>query len=499
MNELSLAKIEDNFQIHNQIPITICHYPQKNILLFLILQHQSSTMTNNDLAWYKKANTLAEVGTALRIDVPITPDHPFYTDFSDVRGDFEEKFLYKKLNVSHNKYDSKANAGAKTRLFLSGYRGVGKTSELAKIAHKLNHRDCFLCVICNLDHPEKGLDINDMSYMDIVIYQLERLSDEVNTKGLTIDQDIINSLNKWFEQKVKEVNTLIKADTGLEIQYETSAISPIKILLGITSKLKANFSGSKENATKIRAVLRQNFTEFALKFNEYIESVNMQLRKEGIAQEILFIIDGFDKIGTKEMRRKVIIEENHLRQIKVNTIFSLPIELMKDKELLESYGTVISFPFVKIRERNGDNIEAAISKFEEFVYKRIDSSLFDSPETVRKAILLGGGSPRELLRILDYANIYTDDDATVIKLENLEKGVKKFASSSAQYITVEDFEKLKELKDANTRGEIVALDTLDHSWLDMLQKLIILEYNDGTYKRVNPVVEASAIYQQYVG
>jgi hypothetical protein len=112
---------------------------------------------------------------------------------------------------------------------------------------------------------------------------------------------------------------------------------------------------------------------------------------------------------------------------------------------------------------------------------------------------LGGGSPRELLRILDYANIHTDDDATVIKLENLEKGVKKFASSSAQYITVEDFKKLKELKDANTRGEIVALDTLDHSWLDMLQKLIILEYNDGTYKRVNPVVEASAIYQQYVG
>jgi hypothetical protein len=41
---------------------------------------------NNNLHLYKKAMTLAEVDNAVRLDVPITPDHAFYTDFSDVRG-----------------------------------------------------------------------------------------------------------------------------------------------------------------------------------------------------------------------------------------------------------------------------------------------------------------------------------------------------------------------------------------------------------------------------
>jgi hypothetical protein len=32
-----------------------------------------------------------------------------------------------------------------------------------------------------------------------------------------------------------------------------------------------------------------------------------------------------------------------------------------------------------------------------------------------------------------------------------------------------------------------------------MENLIVMEYNDGTYKRVNPIVEASEIYKEYVG
>jgi len=35
-------------------------------------------------------------------------------------------------------------------------------------------------------------------------------------------------------------------------------------------------------------------------------------------------------------------------------------------------------------------------------------------------------------------------------------------------------------------------------WQDLLENRIIMEYNDGTYKRVNPLVEASELYQYYV-
>ena len=63
-------------------------------------------------------------------------------------------------------------------------------------------------------------------------------------------------------------------------------------------------------------------------------------------------------------------------------------------------------------------------------------------------------------------------------------------------ISAKDFERLKLLKEANENGLEIAF---DEDWQDLLEKLIVLEYNDGAYKRVNPVVEASSLYKQYVG
>jgi len=154
------------------------------------MKKKKVAMANND--FYKKAFKLDEVDTAVRFDVPIGSDHEFFTDFSDVRGDFQDRMIYKalKVNPSTYIYNEEANKGNKTLLFLAGMRGSGKTSELAKIAQKLNHKDGFLCVTCNLD---EGLDLNDMEYMDIVIFQLERLFEELENAQLAIDISIIES------------------------------------------------------------------------------------------------------------------------------------------------------------------------------------------------------------------------------------------------------------------------------------------------------------------
>ena len=107
---------------------------------------------NQDLSAYKKAKTLEEVDNAVRFDIPITADHDFFTDFSKVRGDFEDKLIYRVLNVNSKTYEfnRKANIHNRTLLFLSGMRGSGKTSELAKISKRLNHSKGFFCVTCNL-------------------------------------------------------------------------------------------------------------------------------------------------------------------------------------------------------------------------------------------------------------------------------------------------------------------------------------------------------------
>ncbi len=453
-------------------------------------------MTNN-LQFYKKAKSLDEIVNVVRFEMPISPDHEFYTDFSDVRGDFEDRMVYQSLNVNPKNFvfNREANQSNKVLLFLAGMRGSGKTSELAKIASKLNNKDCFFCVTCNLD---EGLDLNDMEYMDILIFQIERLFEELKERKIKIDDDIIEDLQEWFSQRVEEVNKSIKRDGGFQIDIDAKTPSLFSFL-NIAAKLKANLTGSKENSEKIRTVFKNNFTDFSRKFNSFVEAVNIHLRKKSIAQEILFIVDGLEKVSTHSIRKRIIIEENNrIRQIKVNTIFTLPIELMSEKQVLNTFSTVVSFPFVKIKEKNGAIIEKAIARFEEFVYKRIDASLFDSGDIVKKAILYAGGNPRELLRILKYVyiNMRLDEDVDKISLSDLEKGIKKLAAENSQFLTEGDLEKLKILKDANDSNKPLPF---GENWQRLLENNIVFEYNDGTYKRVYPVIEESELYKYYVG
>ncbi len=444
---------------------------------------------------YTKATSLEEVDNAVRFDVPILPDHEFFTDFSDVRGDFEDKMIFRSLNVNPRTFvfNRKENGSNKSLLFLAGMRGSGKTSELGKIAKKLHRKDGFFCVVCNLD---EGLDLNDMEYMDILIFQLERLAEELNEHDLQIKKDIIKSLQDWYAEQIKEVNKAIKREGGFEIEVEAKTPSLLSFL-GLSAKLKGNLAGSKENAEKIRTVFKRNFTTFSQKFNYFIEEVNSALRKLEKAQEILFIVDGLEKIATSDIRKKIVDDEsNRIRQIKVNTIFTLPIELFSLEPKLRQFSTVVSFPFVKIVERDGSLVEKAIKRFETFVTKRIDKNLFDSQDTIREAILYGGGSPRELLRILEYTYLYSDDDADKLTKKALEKAVKKLGAESSRYLTTEDLEQLKVLKEKNEAGVPTPF---EDSWQDLLEKLVVLEYNDGTYKRVHPIIEASQLYKHYVG
>lgn len=451
-------------------------------------------MTDSDQN-YRKATSLAEVDNAVRFDVPVAYEHPFFTDFSDVRGDFEDRMIYKTLNVHPQTFvfNREVNRGNKVMLFLAGMRGSGKTSELAKITSKLHNPEGFFCVTCNLD---QGLDLNDMEYMDILIFQLERLFEEMADNLVHFDPSILTSLQNWFSERISEMNRVIKREGGIEMEVEAKTPSLLSFL-GITAKLKGSMSASKETANIVRTVLRTNFTDFARKFNEFVETVNLAIRERKMGQELLFVVDGLEKTATVDIRKKIVLEEsNRIRLIKANTVFTLPIELMVEKQRLIPFSTVVSFPFVKIREKDGTIVEEAVKRFEIFIEKRIDSRLFDSRDTIREAILFGGGSPRDLLRILEYANLYADEDSGKITIEDLRKAIAKLAAETSQYLSEEDLEILKRIKVANEENKPIPYDP---AFQDLLEKLIVFEYNDGTYKRVNPIVEASPLYKQYVG
>jgi len=450
----------------------------------------------------RKAYKLEEIDQALRLNEPVGPDHEFHTDFSGMRGEFEEKIVYRSLNVSTAggkfRYNYSTNESNKSLIFLGGMRGTGKTSELMGYAQKLSGPACFFVVFCRLD---EDLNLNDMEYMDILILQLEKLTARLHEEKIKVNEGALESLGKWFDQQIVEINRSIKGEIGLEVGAGLEKEGIWAKLLGIFAELKASVFASTGRTTSVRTVLKKNFLPFKEKFNEFVAEASLAVRKAGKAQDILFVVDGLEKTMTPEIRRAIVIDESsYIRLIQANTIFILPIELMKERQRLRQLTEFVStFPNIKIQERGGADMPKAVARLTEFVYRRIDSSLFgdnENDELVKTMVRHCGGNPRELLRIVSYANFHADEEKGKLDKAALDKGLRKLSRETAQYLSAKDFEKLKELKTNNEKG----LDTdYDDTIDDLLEKVIIYEYNDGTYKRVNPVVELSAIYQQRVG
>lgn len=449
----------------------------------------------------QKAYKLSEIDAAVNKFQPVTPDHPFYVNFDHVRGDFQEQELMSMLNVrvekGHYIFDYQANSHNQTILFLAGMRGSGKTSELAKYAQRLNSPECFFVVTCNVDQQ---LDMDRIQYMDIIIFQLEQLLEKAEKEGLDLSDDILGSMKQWFDERVVEINRGLKAEGNTEIELSTdkpfSLGSLLGQLLGITAKLKAGLSGSIERAVKIRQSFQNRFTDFSQRFNTFIELVNAQLRLKNMGKEVLFIIDGLEKTMSADTRRKIIMEEsNRIRQIQVNTIFTLPIELMKEEQRIRQFGEIISFPFIKVKERDGKVCDNALRLFEEFVEKRIDLQLFDDKATIDLAIEHSGGSPRQLLRILEQANWFARPEDGKITKNTMERAIEKLGNNIARYLEPSDFQVLKMLKDDLDKGNPIGFDS---NIQNPLEKEIIFEYNDGTYKKVNPLLEVSKLYRHHV-
>lgn len=449
----------------------------------------------------RRADSLASVDQALRMNVPVGPDHEFFTDFSGLRGVFEEKVIYRSLNVrkvgGKLTYSYADNVGNKSLIFLGGMRGTGKTSELLSYQAQLNHPDCFFVVFCSLDNE---LNKNDMEYVDILILQLEQLTLRLKEEDIKIDSDALDALYAWFSERIGEMNRRLDAQAEMEIGGGVNKGGFLSGLLGLFASLKANVTAGTERTTTIRTVLRQNFNPLRDKFNEFVGEAALSIRKRGLAQDILFIIDGLEKTNTPEIRRKIVIDESsRIQQIRINAIFILPIELMKERQLLRQVTEfVYTFPNVKIQTRKNEDISAALVRLTEMIYKRIPKKLFADnaeDELVCDAIRYSGGNPRELLRILSYANVYADEDAGMITAESMQKGLQKFANETVQYITAKEWKKLKELYQANKLNGTLPYDEVMDG---LLEKALVYEYNDGSYKRANPVITLSQAYHDIV-
>jgi hypothetical protein len=417
----------------------------------------------------KKANNFFEIQDAVAFNIPVDDKHLFYTDFSNFRNDFKEKKIYKHLNI--NPRTNKCNPlQTPKKIFLSGYRGTGKTSELLKLTNSIDDTKCYFSIFVNISDEE--LDTNNIETVDVLILMVEKLVAKLEKKGASVDENIISSFYDWYASRIEEVNSNTKA-TG-SIEAEAKASIGLLGLLTLLTKTKAQLQTSTETKEVIRQVFNNKFSDFSTKFNEFILSLKEKFNEKGHYQDILFILDGFEKIGSDEDRKKILINDsNKFTIINAHMITTLPIELFSEKNRLNHFSTTLYFPLIDLE------LKGATDKMREFILKRVDIGLFENNEILNKIIKYGAGHPRQTLQIISRAFVEAEEECIDSQAIN-----KTISLLSREMSVIDDNEKMV-LNQIKNKEEITSLDT----YTGLKAKNIIFDYGmEENETVINPII-----------
>ncbi len=419
----------------------------------------------------KKAENFYQIQDAVAFNVPVSSDSPFYTDLTPYRKDFTEKKIFKHLNINPNNKNC-SPLGKHKKIFLTGYRGTGKTSELLKLQSEIDKTHCYFTIFVDIANGD--LDTNNIETVDIFILMIHELLNELQNREANIKNETITDFFDFYKSTiVEESNKKLEGSAQIESSVELKAglLGFIKLI----SNTKAKLKGSQESKTTIRREINNNFSLFSDRLNEFLTSLTTQLRSvENRYEDILFIVDGFEKIGSLEDRKKILIDDsNKLTIINTHMIITLPIELFTQQSRLSNFAVSENFPLIDL------NKEGAKERFKEFITKRVDEKLFEDG-AIDKIIEYGAGHPRQTLHIINRA--YIESEEELITIDSVIKAIEILGNELSKI----DEKEIRILHSIYNKKIIPQDDT----YITLKERNIIFEYGSSTKDSfINPVVK----------
>lgn len=435
----------------------------------------------------KENISIWEAKNRLTYNEPLQPGDPLFVETDSARGDFSLKRLYRELSVDNKgKAHIAPAAPLKQYILLTGHRGCGKSTELLRIADYLHHPDRYYVI--HLDCLER-LDINNLKYSDVLLALAAALLEHLEQEdGMSIDQVFLTRLENWFKERV-EVHTALR-DFAAEVKAGAKIQTGLPWLGRLFGELTNKINIGSSYREELRLVVRNNFTEFAEAFNQLIRAGEEKIRAAGKGKRILFTVDGTDRLDQEDAPKFFVEDVHQLTQIKGLFIYCAPIHLLhQDNCLSASFCQPFRLPMLKIRDRDGEDIRENIAVMREMALRRVPEQLFDKQETADYLIRKSGGHPRDLLRLLNVAINYADEEC--IDRAAAKKAVKQVANEYRRFINDSDYTRLVQVDLHPDAPD----DFTDPQSYDLLSNLILLEYGDYFWKS-HPLITTLPGYQK---
>ena len=422
---------------------------------------------------YQPPSHLLEVLQKIEYEEALSDQDPRYVDSQEARGS-EKTFTRLARKFGWDPASNAFFAPYEKHILFFGHIGIGKTTELRRYALQLNASRRFYVV--EVDVLAK-LDRNNLQYTEVLMAMAETLLERLHGDGFVLGAEALEPLQRWFGNVVETQATTKELSAELKTVAEGGGGIPglIKLLATFTAAFKTGSSQKSE----WRREIRNDFTSLALAFNTLIRLAEAQLARKGRAEQLLFLIDGTDKMRGEDTQQFFVQDAEQLLAIKTLVIYTAPLHLKYDGRLGGKLDADIVLPMMKLYERDGGRFEAGWRTMRRLLLLRADRCLFASDAEVDRLVEFSGGHPRELLRLLKLCCELAEDriDASVV-----QTAIEKLAADYRYFLKPADYALLKTIDSNPVDGGN------DEQAQQLLHRLALLQYNDGTWRRSHPVV-----------
>lgn len=399
------------------------------------------------------------------LDFEIDPMDPeVYVDLDAVRGrTYLDRIKYN-LNIDKDRLADTTEDF--TKILFSGHRGTGKSMELKRFQHYIDHNDRYFSVFIEI---EKESEVGTFQSEDLFAILIVKLIEKIDQHHIDFRSDFLNDIfNEWFsdEDIKKELKQNFKVDLGTETGAGWDFFGFVKL----KAAMKAIFSSESNTCKTIRQSIKKNPLRLIERFNASLSDLRDTLEKQKRAKDILFILDGTEKISHATYL-KLFRDDSHLiRSIDANMIVSVPINSFFDinKTASSQFFQAFTLPMIVIDEKSSPLLEKIITT-------RIDADTFIGPDALQFCVEKSGGCIRQLIRIVNKA----------LNISLGEKITPEIARDAASEIS----RSMMDILDSEHREILRArkFDTADEKLLELLFELVILKYNGE--RKINPLIE----------
>ena len=342
-----------------------------------------------------KAEKITEVAACVTLE-PLAFGDSRYVDIAKGRDTKE----LKKLRLHLEDHDARQNRYAKVAF--TGHRGCGKSTELLKLEDDLSSRFTALHL-----YVDDNL-LRDCDYTDLMLWLVDSLTREFAERKMPLDTALVDDVVGWFAKKTFEEVEAVKSELTVEAEAKGEAKAGFYWLsLKLMSRLKSMFVGSVERRKVIRQTLQSYSRDLLERVNILLDHAGSVLEKNGKSPDLLIVQDNLDRLPVDIGRRLFFDNGDMLKSLRAHVIYTVPIAMVLapwniDRVFAHSF----TMQMVKTHQRDGQEFKAGLDALIALVEKRVViDAVFSSRDVVRYLARMSGGSVRDLMRLVDYAQL----------------------------------------------------------------------------------------------